>query len=153
RPELLGWSADGSALYCREHRGTTARLYRVPIEGEPRAIGPCGGVIAAAALNRPRTFIGFVSQAVDQPPEAYVAHLDHFLPTPVSRVNAGLPDRPLGRTEVIRWTAPDGLEIEGLLTHPVAGEPGRRPPLVVIIHGGPAGVFDRGFIASPAATS
>jgi dipeptidyl aminopeptidase/acylaminoacyl peptidase len=153
RPELLGWSADGRSLFCREHRGTTARLYRVPIEGEPRAIGPCDGVIAGAALNRARTRIGYIYQTTDKPPEAYVSRLDPFDPTAVSRVNAGTPDRPLGRTEVIRWAAPDGLEIEGLLTHPVVEEPGRRPPLLVVIHGGPAGVFDRGFIASPAATS
>jgi dipeptidyl aminopeptidase/acylaminoacyl peptidase len=40
----------------------------------------------------------------------------------------------LGRSEVIRWTAPDGLEIEGLLRTP----PGDGPfPLLLDVHGGP----------------
>jgi dipeptidyl aminopeptidase/acylaminoacyl peptidase len=48
----------------------------------------------------------------------------------------------IGGREVLRWTAPDGLEIEGLLTLPQ----GRGPfPLVVDVHGGPIGNVDDGF--------
>lgn len=44
--------------------------------------------------------------------------------------------RLVARREVLRWRAPDGLEIEGLLTVP----PGEGPfPLVLSIHGGPIG--------------
>jgi dipeptidyl aminopeptidase/acylaminoacyl peptidase len=47
----------------------------------------------------------------------------------------------IGRYEALRWTAPDGLEIEGLITTP----PGDGPfPLVLAVHGGPIGaVSDR----------
>lgn len=40
----------------------------------------------------------------------------------------------LGRLEPITWTAPDGLEIEGLLTVPQGPGP---HALVVVVHGGP----------------
>jgi dipeptidyl aminopeptidase/acylaminoacyl peptidase len=44
--------------------------------------------------------------------------------------------RRVGAREAIRWTAPDGLEIEGLLTTP----PGEPPfPLILAVHGGPVG--------------
>jgi dipeptidyl aminopeptidase/acylaminoacyl peptidase len=39
-----------------------------------------------------------------------------------------------GRLETLRWTAPDGLEIEGLLVLPEGPGP---HPLVVLVHGGP----------------
>ncbi len=44
--------------------------------------------------------------------------------------------RSMGERRSIRWTAPDGLEIEGLLTTP----PGDAPfPLILHVHGGPVG--------------
>jgi dipeptidyl aminopeptidase/acylaminoacyl peptidase len=52
-------------------------------------------------------------------------------------LNPWLADRKLGKREVVRYQARDGLEIEGLLSFPVDYEPGKRYPLVVHIHGGP----------------
>ncbi len=43
-----------------------------------------------------------------------------------------------GRAEIFRWTAPDGLEIEGVLCLPSGEGPF---PLVVNIHGGPISAF------------
>ena len=48
----------------------------------------------------------------------------------------------IGRREVLRWTAPDGLEIEGLVTLPRGEGPF---PFVVDVHGGPIGNVDDGF--------
>lgn len=48
----------------------------------------------------------------------------------------------LARREVMRWTAPDGLEIEGLLSVPHGDGPF---PLVLDVHGGPIGNVDDRF--------
>jgi dipeptidyl aminopeptidase/acylaminoacyl peptidase/L-aminopeptidase/D-esterase-like protein len=149
RPELLGWSADGARLLYRENRGTTTRLYALPLDGEPEGLGPDDGAVAEAYLNPTRTAIGYGFQTESTAPEAYRLRLDGTAPARVSRVNADLPDFPLGRTETIRWKAKDDREIEGLLTYPVGYEEGKKYPLLLIIHGGPAGVFARTFIASP----
>jgi len=42
--------------------------------------------------------------------------------------------------DVIAWTSQDGASIEGVLHKPATLEPGRRYPLLVVIHGGPTGV-------------
>jgi len=42
-------------------------------------------------------------------------------------------------TDLVTWNAPDGLEIEGLLTLPPDHDEGRKYPLVVSLHGGPHG--------------
>jgi dipeptidyl aminopeptidase/acylaminoacyl peptidase len=55
----------------------------------------------------------------------------------------------MGQTELISWSSPDGLEIEGLLTYPVDYEEGRAYPLILNIHGGPAGVFSKSFTGNP----
>jgi dipeptidyl aminopeptidase/acylaminoacyl peptidase len=92
--------------------------------------------------------VGYVSQNSDHAPEAFVTTLDSFAATQVSRVNADAPSHPIGRTEVIRWKSTEGLEIEGLLTYPVGYEKGRRYPLILNIHGGPAGVFVQSYLAA-----
>ncbi|KAJ2980108.1 hypothetical protein NQ176_g2838 [Zarea fungicola] len=45
----------------------------------------------------------------------------------------------LGPIEGVRWTAPDGLEIEGLLALPNTGS--KPYPLVLYVHGGPVWAF------------
>ena len=55
----------------------------------------------------------------------------------------------MGRTEVVQWKSTDGKTIEGLLTYPVSYRAGTRVPLLVIVHGGPTGVFVRSFTGVP----
>jgi dipeptidyl aminopeptidase/acylaminoacyl peptidase len=54
---------------------------------------------------------------------------------------------PVGETEVIKWKSSDGQDIEGLLTYPVNYKAGTRVPLLLVIHGGPAGVFSQTYLA------
>jgi len=148
-PNLVGWSADGRKIYFSESRGTLTRLYALPADGGPPQELDSGGlVIGGVSLNTSRTLLGFTSQTSLAAPEAYISRLDRFEPVQVSRANGDLPGHPLGKTEVIRWKSSDGLEIEGLLTCPVDYRAGRRYPLLLIIHGGPMGVFRQTFIVS-----
>lgn len=48
-----------------------------------------------------------------------------------------LKEKSFGSAEVVRYTARDGLELEGYLTRPVQGSSTDIPPLVVMPHGGP----------------
>jgi dipeptidyl aminopeptidase/acylaminoacyl peptidase len=149
KPALVGWSSDGKLIYFQETRGTLGRLSALPVDGGAAVdLDPGDRLSAFTRMNGPRTMLGFVSQNSDHAPEAFVTKLDSFAPAQVSRVNADLPAHPLGRTEVIRWKSSEGLEIEGLLTYPVGYERGKRVPLILNVHGGPAGVFTQAFIAS-----
>jgi len=150
RPQLVGWTADGRALIVQETRGTSYAIYRLPLEGAPAALyAPGEGTLGSAALNRARNLLGFAAQSSTTPPEAFVTRLDAPAPVQVSRVNADLPKLPLARTRVVRWKGPGGLDIEGLLTLPVDYQEGKRYPLLLVIHGGPTGVFGQTFIANP----
>ncbi|WP_320668684.1 S9 family peptidase [Patulibacter defluvii] len=66
---------------------------------------------------------------------------------PIADPNADLRDHRTPPVERVRWTAEDGLAIEGLLVRPVDhdGAPG---PLVVAVHGGPTNAWTAAF--SPA---
>ncbi len=149
QPNLIDWSADGKSIYFSEARGTLTRIYAINVAADKIVeISKDEATIGGENLNRSRTMFGFTMIKPDVAPEAYVSSTDKFLPVQISRANAELPKLPLGRTEVVRWKSADGTEIEGLLTYPVNYKAGTRVPLVLFVHGGPAGVFTQVFLAS-----
>ena len=149
QPEVLGWSADGKWVYFTETRGTTTSIGALPVDGgAAKVLNPGERAVFDANLNSTRTAFGLSRQSWDRAPEAFVASADAWSPVQVSQVNSEAPQHPLGKTEVIRWKAPDKREIEGLLTYPVGYTPGRRLPLLLIVHGGPTGVFVQSYIAN-----
>ncbi len=150
RPQIAGWSADSSRILFVESRHTQAGVFAMPLDGSPATVYlPAAGVLGGVQVNRTGTHAGFAVEDPAHAPEAFLMAVAGGQAVQVSRTNAELPGLPLGKTEVIRWKAQDGLEIEGLLTYPVDYEAGRRVPLILNIHGGPAGVFTQSFIGRP----
>ncbi|HEX9930210.1 MAG TPA: S9 family peptidase [Pyrinomonadaceae bacterium] len=147
QPNVAGWSADGKRIYFSEAKGTGTQIYAIDVEANKvEEIKTTPAVYGSLNLNHGGTMFGFTRQTADSPPEAFVASISNFAPVQISRANADLPRLPLGKTEVIRWKSKDGKEIEGLLTYPVNYQAGQRVPLILNIHGGPAGVFQQSFI-------
>ena len=147
---ILGWSADSDEVFLNESLGTTRHVIAVPTGGGPfRQVTEGAGVAGSAAIAAHADSLALTWQTTDQPAEVYVTGLDAFSPTPVTSVNADAPRPPMGRTELLAWTAPDGTPVEGLLTYPVSYEDGARVPLVLNVHGGPAGVFSQSFTGGP----
>lgn len=142
-PALIGWTSDSRHLLYSEAKGTRSAIYSLPVDGPAHALYlPDRGIAGpGATVNLTGTHIGFSHESSSEPPEAYFVALKGGDPVRVSRANDHLPKPELGKTEVIRWKSKDGLDVEGLLTYPVGYQPGKRYPLVLNIHGGPAGVF------------
>ncbi len=151
RPNLIGWDAAGERVLFLESQGTVTRLFALHVaSGAVTPFSPAD-VMEQVRANRAGTALAFTLQGPHRPPEVYVSPVERFAPVQVSRINAALPDLPLGKVEAVRWKSKDGLEIEGLLTYPVGYRPGKHVPLLVVIHGGPAGVFSRRYLANPQA--
>jgi dipeptidyl aminopeptidase/acylaminoacyl peptidase len=149
KPALLGWAADSKRLVFLESKGTRSELFSMPIDGPAQSLYlPEKGVVGGgAALNLSGTHIGFSHESSADAPEAYFMALEGGgQPVRISRANDDLAKPALGETKVIRWKSKDGQEVEGLLTLPVGYEPGKKYPLILNIHGGPAGAFAETFI-------
>jgi dipeptidyl aminopeptidase/acylaminoacyl peptidase len=146
-PNVAGW-ANGALLFS-EGRGTRAVLYRMPVDGPPRPVlEPSRGTFGPLTLNRTGTHVGLAMQSPDEPVEAYVMPLTSPKPVRVSAANVDLPKQPLGETRVIKWKSKDGKDVEGLLTLPANYDKARKYPLILNIHGGPAGGFGETFIGA-----
>ncbi|HUG42358.1 MAG TPA: S9 family peptidase [Longimicrobiales bacterium] len=147
----VAWSRSGDVVYVVEAVGVDRHLVAVPVgRGEARVVTSGAGVLGAVAFDRATSRAAFAWEDSDTPPEIYVATLRRPADrTRVSAVNTDVPTPRMGRTELLRWRSEDGLEIEGLLTYPVDYREGRRYPLILSVHGGPAGVYSRGFTGAP----
>ncbi|MCC8360683.1 S9 family peptidase [Salinimicrobium sediminilitoris] len=64
----------------------------------------------------------------------------------VTNSNPWLEQEKLGKQEVITYKAADGMEIEGILIHPVSGE--EKTPLITVVHGGPEAHYDNGWLTN-----
>ncbi|MCG8607340.1 S9 family peptidase [bacterium] len=148
RPSLIGWSANGQQILVSETQRTVTRLSALPIDGSPQVdLTPADVMVSQPALNPSREFIGFVSETPDTPSEAFMSPLADFRAMKLSAVQR-LPELPIGKTETLQWRSKDGESVEGLLTYPVAYKSGVKVPLLVVVHGGPAGVFTQRFIGN-----
>ena len=147
QPGVAGWSSDSKRIYFSEPKGTGTQVYSVDVAANRiDEIKVTPAVIGAFSLNSSGTTFAFTRQTPDTPADVYIAAVNDFNPVQITKVNADLKTPPFGRTEVITWKSKDGKQIEGLLTYPVGYQTGQRVPLILNIHGGPAGVFQQSFI-------
>jgi len=147
QPVLLGWAGDSKRIFFTEYRGASRVIYSMPLDGPPVPIYELSlGTLQPGAINRAGTMVGFARESSHEAPEAYVLKLGEKEAKCVSAANTDLPKLPLGETKRIGWKAADGMNIEGLLTYPAGYQAGRKYPLVLVIHGGPAGDFEDTFL-------
>jgi dipeptidyl aminopeptidase/acylaminoacyl peptidase len=128
---------------------TRDRLFALAPGAAPRAL-PLGEInlSGAASIARDGT-LAFVGVAPLRPAELYLLTPHAAAPRRLTAYNAAVAARALGRSRSISWRSADGFRVTGVLTEPVGFTPGRRYPLVVVIHGGPTSTSTDGFSALP----
>jgi dipeptidyl aminopeptidase/acylaminoacyl peptidase len=84
--------------------------------------------------------VAFVAAGPADFADVFVAPLQTMAAKRISDLGAQIASWPKHTREVIKWKSQDGAEIEGVLHKPADFQPGRRYPLLVVIHGGPTGV-------------
>ncbi len=160
---IVGWAQDGSHLFISESYKTSNVLLALPSSNNIKI--PKGDYMAYSDSKLPiiTTLKGssgsfsisksgkmsFTSEDANTPKEVFMAGLKGENNKKISNVNTDFNPPPLGKTELISWKSKDGLVIEGLLTYPIGFEKGKKYPIVLQIHGGPAGVFSQTYTGAP----
>ncbi len=147
-PFPVGWSRDGQAIYVLERDRTCSALLRLPVDGgAPTPLTAIEG-FASLLCTDGGDRLAWVGQTSNR--AEYVCTLE---PAGPAREVCVVPQRAwpaaaVPATEVLRWRSDDGLELEALLTLPPGRAAGARLPLVVMVHGGPTGVYSEMYTAS-----
>ncbi len=165
---LIDWTPDGKSLVVSENIGTTVQVMTVPIRGNRATVMTSGdnlsigskdkpsvitksqqGTFRAVAFDKNMETMSYVHQNLESPPEVYTSSTKDFKNQQLSHINDELEMPKLAKTELITWKSKDGLEVEGLLTYPANYEAGKKYPIILQVHGGPAGVFSQDFNGRP----
>ncbi len=145
RSGVLVTLADGVwnrlAFYQKEGRSWSRRWldHETMRNLSIQTVGPDGTslvYIYSTASTPPKIFRGRIE-------ETRIADAHEFI-----KLNTWMEKKNIAKTEVIRWKGALGDEVEGLLYFPHNYKPGKKYPLVTMIHGGPTGVDRDSFFES-----
>jgi dipeptidyl aminopeptidase/acylaminoacyl peptidase len=140
------WAKDGKRIIFNGQQGTNWNLYELDLgAGAVKQLTKKAGVFIAGSLSSDSKKAAAVYSTPQQPPDLWVADVATGDARQLTRLNPWVGDLALAKSEVIRWKSKDGLEVEGILHLPADYKQGARVPLVLNIHGGPAGSFAYGF--------
>ncbi len=133
------WSADGKAIYFLANTGVRTDLFRVDVASR-KVEQLTRGDHAVSSWSYAPEAGGHVFTVQDRTNAGDVWLMEEGgAPRQVTHVFDYLAEEfLLPRQEAIRWKGEDGVTVEGLLFYPLDYQEGRRYPLIVQTHGGPA---------------
>ena len=138
------WSEDGNTIYFNAGVRVTRQLHALDVRsGEVRQVTDEG---AALTVSRDRDSRAILIQYSDPmtPPTLFTVEgvervADRSAWTQLVDANPQVRELALGEEVEINWTSTDDKTVGGILVKPVGYREGQRYPLIVAIHGGPAG--------------
>ncbi len=144
------WTTDGQTILFTGRQGTNSNLFKLDVgTGELEQLTDVTGNLSVSSYSRDRSKMVYSFQDLDTPPDLYVSPTSQLEPTKVTDANPWVEtELALASPEVIRWQSADGTEIEGILVLPNGYQAGTRLPLLLHVHGGPAGAFTNSFRSS-----
>ena len=144
------WSQDGSTIYFNEGIRATTQLLALDVR--QNAVRQLTNAKAALSATRDEDNGVLLINYADAttPPTIYAAKSVDDISTRASWMEITDPNPQvralaLGDQEEVTWRSKDGTSVGGVLVKPVGYRQGQRYPLIVAIHGGPAGADVLGF--------
>ncbi len=152
-PSVGFWSKDGKTIYFNEGLGATNQLASMSVETGKVTLLTDERASLFVAQDEDTDAVLITYTDPQSPPNVYtVASLERIRDRKnwrrLTDANPQAANFALGEVEAVRWKSTDGRMVEGVLIKPVGYERGKRYPLVVQIHGGPAAADTLGFSAS-----
>jgi dipeptidyl aminopeptidase/acylaminoacyl peptidase len=143
-PRILAWTPDSAQLLVGVGRGTFNEVFSYGMASKRFTPLTSGRMIAFGSLSKDGAAAAFVMESAAQPPDVYTSDASFASPRRLTTANPQAAGFSLGDTEVITWKN-EGFDIEGVLLKPVGYRPGMKYPLLVVVHGGPAGAHMNGY--------
>ena len=132
------WLPGGDGFLL--HGGDHARMafWRQPLTGQAQRLD-LGEVSPQAFSMAPTGAVAFVGVTATHPGELYLLDSLTAKPRRLTHLNDFVDQLKLGASREVDWTGPNGFQEDGILTEPVGFQAGQTYPLVLFLHGGPAG--------------
>ena len=145
-PGELHWPSTGFAWFVSGVKGET-RIFRADLSAHsfaPVTSGPRD--VHAFDLNESSGKMVYLANDFQHEDDLYVAALDGSGERQLTHVNAELWSHlELQPVERLAYESTDGWAIEGFFVKPLGWQPGKKYPMILVIHGGPEGMFGVGW--------
>lgn len=143
------WLPDGKSMLLTGEKGTKTVLWRQPINGKAKQInlGPITGIRNVSVARN--GVMAFTASTASHPYELYVMKSLKGKPHRLTNFNSFIDSVKLGTAETLDWKGHDGFSEDGVLIYPADYKPGKKYPLVIVIHGGPEGASTVSFFPLP----
>jgi dipeptidyl aminopeptidase/acylaminoacyl peptidase len=141
----IEWERDGRTLLASGYEQGEGALWRCRLDGTSATLWRAQAAIVAdqMSFSRAGDTVAMLCMDPSAPPELWVGRLEDDRLAErrcLTAFHARTGRWELGTLEVVHWTASDGTTIQGLLGLPTGYREGTRLPLVINLHGGPAGL-------------
>jgi dipeptidyl aminopeptidase/acylaminoacyl peptidase len=140
------WAPDGRSIYVGGMRRARSGVYQIDAAtGKMRTVlaGDWNGTMESMTRDRSRG--AFVSSMPDKPGNVAIVDAIQGTARLVTNANPHATDFAMSQFKAITWKSTDGLDVEGMIWLPADYKPGTKLPLLLSIHGGPAGVWTTAF--------
>jgi len=132
------WHGNSHIIY-QAITGFTATFYELNLEGKAKKL-PSYSVHPSGSFVIGPDFAAFVGQTTTQFPELWISKTPGEAEK-VSSFNAVWDEISVMQPEIVTYPSFDGIKIEAALLKPKDYREGTRVPLIVLVHGGPSGVW------------
>jgi dipeptidyl aminopeptidase/acylaminoacyl peptidase len=141
-PEELTWVGPNELQFRAETRGQV-HLFRTEVEA--RKVAPLTSgerAVHGFDVNQKAGVMTYFVNDFQNPDELYVSKLNGSGERRLTHANAKLwTDLELARVERVPFKSTDGLAVDGFLVKPIGWQPDQKYPMILSIHGGPAGQY------------
>jgi dipeptidyl aminopeptidase/acylaminoacyl peptidase len=144
------WAPDAKAVYVATTDAGRDKLYRATLGADGVATGAPALVIGASnnvgfSFARDAKTMVWMRDATNRPPEVYSASLDGARVTDTrqaTHVNDALVSQlALNPAEDFWFKGAGGDSVQGFIVKPPQYTPGKKYPVILLIHGGPQGAW------------
>jgi dipeptidyl aminopeptidase/acylaminoacyl peptidase len=152
-PELDGhvdafeWR-DDETIVCTVGSHQDSLVATVGTDGTMTTVVAAGEQVVAGVSLSESGDVAMLGHSPQFPHEVFLLAQGSDRPKRLTDVNPWLKKMAFAKQEVVKWSARDGLEIEGVLIYPRDYEAGRRYPLIMAVHGGPEAHVSNGWVTS-----
>ncbi len=141
-PQNLHWAGANEVRFETGVKGTE-HVFRIELSARKVAQVTSGErSVHGYDINAKSGVMTYLANDFEHMDDLYTAALDGSSERQLTHVNAKLwSDLDLAKVERIPYKSTDGWAIDGFLVKPVGWQPGKKYPMILSVHGGPAGQY------------